>query len=81
MKRSWKITLLFLIVALVAIFAISCGSVESISVNNLYKYKTTYIRGQELDLTGGVLVVKDGKTTTDLPLQYEEIQVSGYDKE
>ena len=81
MRRSWKITLLFLIVALVAIFTVSCGSVESISVNNLYKYKTTYIRGQELDLTGGVITVKDGKTTTELPLKYEEIQVSGYDKD
>ena len=81
MKRSWKIALLVIIAVLVVAFTVSCNSVARISVSNLYKYKSTYIRGEELDLSGGALIVNEGKTTTEIPLQYEEIKVSGYDKD
>ena len=81
MKRSWKIALLVIIAVLVVAFTVSCNSVARISVSNLYKYKSTYIRGEELDLSGGVLVVSDGKSNTDIPLQSREIKVSGYDKD
>lgn len=60
--------------------AVSCGSVDGITVSDENDFKTVYVRGQELDLSGGVLVVQKGKKTTELPLDSEDISVSGYDK-
>ncbi len=41
----------------------------------------TYVRGQELNLSGGVLVVDNGKKTTEIPLDSEDVTVSGYNKD
>ena len=42
--------------------------------------KTTYIRGENLDLTDGIITVYyEDTTTTEIPLTSDEISISGYD--
>ncbi|MBE6585025.1 MAG: hypothetical protein E7645_00700 [Ruminococcaceae bacterium] len=82
MKRSFKI-LLWMVSALVLVFCtVACGSEKtvSISVSENAEFQTVYVLGQELNLSGGMLKVDDGKNTSEIPLNSEGITVSGYDK-
>ena len=41
--------------------------------------KTTYIKGETLDLSGGIITVSyEDKTTADIPMTSSEVQVTGY---
>ena len=41
--------------------------------------KTTYIKGESLDLSGGVITASyEDKTTADIPMTSSEVQITGY---
>ncbi len=65
---------------LLVVSAVSCGSVDGITVSDKKDFKTEYVLGQDLDLSGGVLVVQKGKKTTEIPLDSGDVSISGYDK-
>lgn len=66
--------------ALAVTAMVSCGSADSISVSEDAMPKLEYVCGQELDFSEGVLLVKNGKKTVEIPLNSEGVTVSGYDK-
>ncbi len=80
MKKKIKIALLILSLAAVALLAVACGEPEEISVSENAMPQLTYVLGQELKLSDGVLLVDKGKKVVTLPMDSEEITVSGYDK-
>ncbi|MBE6634764.1 MAG: hypothetical protein E7617_01000 [Ruminococcaceae bacterium] len=81
MKNKIRIALLLISLAAVVLLAVACGSPEGISVGEDAMPRLTYVRGQELDLSGGVLVVDNGKKVKEIPLDSEDVTVSGYDKD
>lgn len=80
MKSGWKIVLFVLLITLAMVPIVSCKSTEAISVKQDGMIQLIYVKGQDLNLSDGVLVVDNGKKTTEIPLDSEEIAVSGYDK-
>jgi len=80
MKNVWKIILVLFLIVFTLGFAVSCGSAESISVSESARGQTTYVVGQELNLSGGVLIVNNGKGTEEIPLDSKGVKVSGYEK-
>ena len=80
MKKSFKYFLLIVSALLLTLVVVACGSETSISISESDAFQTVYVRGQELNLSGGKLKVENGKKTTELPLDSEKITVSGYDK-
>lgn len=81
MKRSIKLALMIMATLLFAFFAVACNSADTISVSEEGEFQTVYILGQELDLSGGILIVGAGDSTTEIPLDSSDITVSGYDKD
>lgn len=81
MKRFSKIALTFLML-IAAVFAlVACGDdVKSISVAPDKMPRLVYILGQDLDLAGGVLTVESGDGINEIPLDSEDVTVTGYDK-
>ena len=80
MKNVWKIILVLFLIVFTLGFAVSCGSAESISVSESARGQTTYVVGQVLNLSGGVLIVNNGKGTEEIPLDSKGVKVSGYEK-
>ena len=80
MKKSFQYLLLIASVLALILCVVACGSVKSISVSEDHAFQTTYVLGQELDLSGGVLKADDGKKINEIPLDSKEVTVSGYDK-
>lgn len=80
MKKSFKHLLWMVCVFALIVCATACGSVESISVSEDHKFQTTYVLGQDLNLSGGILNVDAGKKSSEIPLDSEDVTVSGYDK-
>jgi len=82
-KRS-KIALLFLLAVMMVLVAAlsSCGDDE---ISEIYiakgdMFKAVYVEGQELDLGGAALtVVIDGESSI-VPLDSEDVSITGYDK-
>lgn len=89
MKKITKITLLLLALMLTLCAAVACGdteepgtggSVTEISVTETGMPQLLYVVGTELDLSNGLLQVKEGDTTKEIPLNTEGVTVTGYDK-
>ena len=69
MKNKLKALCLAFCLLLVAIAASSCGSsVESISISDDNGPRTTYVLGQELDLSVGAILADTGKKTEEVAL-------------
>ena len=81
MKSGIKIFLLILLVAFSTVLAVSCRSAEAISVSESALPQTVYVRGQEINLSGGVLLVDNGKKTTEVSMASDDVTISGYDKD
>ena len=81
MKKSFKHLLLIVSALALLLCAVACGSVKSISVSEDHAFQTTYVLGQELNLSGGVLKVDTGKKVNEVPLDSKDVTVSGYDKD
>ena len=79
--------ILFLFVSLITVFLLlamtltSCGEkVGDIVIKDSDKPRTTFVQGQELDFSSGVLtVIVDGSEKA-IPLTDPEISITGYDK-
>ena len=58
----------------------SCGdSVSGIVIKDSDKPRTTYVVGQALDLTGGIITAVVNGSETSIPMTDPEVTVSGYD--
>ena len=80
MKHIGKFLLLTLLLALTALTVVSCGGEIEISVKEDAMPQLQYVLGEELDLSAGVLVVKEDDEITELPLNSEGITVTGFNK-
>ena len=77
MKRFKVIAVAMLLAAVAALSFTACSSVKSIAIAEMPR--TTFVQGQELDLSGGKLAVT-GKGTEQIDLNSADVSVSGYDK-
>lgn len=84
MMTKKKITLLCLLVAMVALLAAftSCGGggVTDIYVAKGDMPKNVYVEGQELDISGAALTVVVGDEPGIIPLDSEDVTITGYEK-
>lgn len=82
MKRSIKLTLIVLLLAVTVFVAVSCGkkNVDEILINDDGMPQLVYVLGEDLDLSNGLLQVKDGEETREIPMNSEGVSTSGYDK-
>lgn len=82
MKKSCRIILLVLALLVFTLAAVSCGgeTVESISIEDMGKLQTTYVKGQELNLSGAKLCVMTPEGESEISLDSEGVTVSGYDR-
>lgn len=81
MKTFGKHLLLLLVLLAALLACASCGGGEvELSVKESNLPQTVYVKGSGLNLTGGMLTVKEGDTEKDIPLTSEGITVSGYDQ-
>ncbi len=80
MKKFSKLLLLTLcMVAAVLLFA-ACGSNVELSLKESAMPQTVFVLGEEIDLSGGVLVVREGEETYEVDMTAADVTVSGYDK-
>ena len=82
MKKIFTCSLIAILAAVTAFFAVSCGKKDNttIAVDSESKFKIEYFVGDELNLTGARLVVKKGEEIKYVDLTDESVTVSGYDK-
>ena len=86
-SHSFGRKILFSFVSIVSILLIlamtlsSCGNeVSDIVIKDSDKPRTSYVQGQELDFSNGVLTVISGGSETAIPLTDPEVVITGYDK-
>lgn len=79
--------LLFVLVTLITLALLctvaltSCGSsVGDIVIKDYNKPRTTFVQGQELDFSSGVLTVIIDGSETSVPFTDPEVSITGYDK-
>ncbi len=81
MKNFYKIGLVVLLLVISVFAFASCGSsVDEISIEDDGMPQLVYVLGQDINLSNGVLTVKSGDSTTQVPMTSEDVSVSGYDK-
>ena len=82
MKKYSKILLLLALLALTALVVVSCGPNASgeIKVKEDGMPQLVYVKGNELDLSNGILTVTDSTGTREVALNDANVEVSGYDK-
>lgn len=85
MIKRLKITFLLLLILCISsmLLLVGCGGDEELTdayITNSNLPRTTYVEGQELDLSSGYLTVVRGSEESNLPLTAEGVTVSGYDK-
>lgn len=79
MKRFTKLAV-FMMLILSVVFAFTACGVDEISMGS-NPTRTTYVQGQELDLTGGTLKVRTGNDVEEIALNSDGVTLSGYDKD
>lgn len=84
MKNKFKITLPLLLILCIAslLLLAGCGGKEITDayITNSNLPRTTYVEGQELDLSKGYLTVIRGGEEANIPFTAEGVTVTGYDK-
>lgn len=86
MKKMTKMVLLLLLIVASVMMVTACddkpGNIQGgqISVEESGMPQTVFVLGEELDLSNGVLTVKNGDQTEEIALNAEGITVTGYDK-
>ena len=89
MKKFSKITLLVLLLVVSLLVVTSCKDDEnivdipksgSISIAEDGMPQLVYVRGEDIDLSNGVLSINTGDAITEIALNSEGVTVSGYDK-
>lgn len=79
MKRLSVLLITLLALCLTLLLA-SCGEPPVIEFKKSAMPQTTFVLGEEIDLTGGVLLIHDGDETLEIDMISELVTVSGYDK-
>lgn len=84
MKRILRFLAVGVLSLLLAVCFISCGDETNgeieLSVKESSQPNTTFVLGQDVNLAGGVLLVKEGDSITEVKMTGEGVSVSGYDK-
>jgi hypothetical protein len=83
MKRIFKILIVTLLLAILATAFVSCGKNKvkgEISVKEDSMPQSVFVLGEEIDLSSGVLLVDNKGKITEIPMNSEDVTVSGYDK-
>ena len=80
-----RILLLFVslisVMLLLAMTLTSCGSeVSDIVIKDSNKPRTTFVQGQELDFSNGILTVIVDGSESNIPLTDPQVSITGYDK-
>ena len=83
-KCKFKFLILSLCLVMLAslLLLASCGGskVSGIAIKADGMPRTSYVQGQDLDLTGGVITAMVGGEETAIPMTAEGVSVTGYDK-
>ncbi len=79
MKRFAKFMLIMAVLAAAFAFA-ACETVVSVEIEKGNEPQLTYVLGQELNLSGGKLTVRNKDGKKEVPLNDPSVSVSGYDK-
>ena len=74
------VVLLTVAIVLVCVFAGRGDKIEEIYVSKTHAPRLSYVQGQELDLSSGVLTVVVKGEETLVPLNASGVSVTGYDK-
>lgn len=81
MKNIKKLALIALLLIAVSVTFVACGgSVTSIEIDTNNMPQTTFVQGNELDLSKGKLIVNRGDKSETISLVSDGVEVSGYDK-
>lgn len=80
MKRLFKILLPIMAVLATALVFVACSSVDGISIDENSLSQTTFVQGNDLDLSGCMLIVRKGDGTERISLTASGVTVSGYNK-
>ena len=84
MKRILKFLTLGVLSLLLAFCLASCGNNSGgkieLSIKESAKPNTVFVLGQDVNLDGGVLLVKEGDKVSEISMTDSEVSVSGYDK-
>ncbi len=80
MKKFSKIAVIVLMLVAVVCAVAACRSVDGISVDGTDAPRTTYVQGQDLDLSKGKILVKTNNGTEEVALNAKGVSVTGYDK-
>jgi hypothetical protein len=79
MRKIRNLLFLLLITAVCALTLASCGSDAELSLLDEAMPQLVYVLGDELDLSGGRLQVKDGDEITEIAMTDNGVTVSGFD--
>ncbi|MBE6619736.1 MAG: hypothetical protein E7625_00010 [Ruminococcaceae bacterium] len=83
-KCKFKFLILSLCLVMLAslLLLAGCGGskVSGIAIKTGEMPRTSYVQGQELDLTGGVITAMVSGTETAIPMTAEGVSITGYDK-
>ena len=80
MKRTLKVLLPIMAVLATALVFAACSDVSSISIAETDLPQTTFVQGNDLDLSKGTLTVKTDDGVDKIALNSDGVTVKGYDK-
>ena len=83
MKRIFKILIVTLLLAMLATAFVSCGKKKlkgEISLKEDSMPQTVFVLGEDIDLSAGVLLINQKGEVSEVPMNSEDVTVSGYDK-
>lgn len=83
MKRTLKILIVTLLLAICSLSIVACGKNKvkgDISVKEDAMPQSVFVLGEDIDLSAGVLLIDNNGKTTEVPMNSEDVTVTGYDK-
>lgn len=79
MKKSLRILIVTLLLAIFAVSFVSCGK-KKVELSVKEAPQSVFVLGEEIDLSAGVLEVNKKGNITTVKMDSEDVTVSGYDK-
>ena len=76
-----SVVLITVAIVLICVFAGRGDKIDEIYVSNSHAPRLSYVQGQDLDLSGGVLTVVVKGEETLVPMNGSEVSVTGYNKD
>ena len=83
MKRTFKILIVTLLLAICSLSIVACGKDKvkgDISVKEDAMPQSVFVLGEDIDLSAGVLLINNDGKVTEIPMNSEDVTVTGYDK-